>query len=210
MALQQARAIVVDVFRHRAHGARVGAQFDHGDDGVADHIALTGGEQMHGVAGRRAQRHHFRGGGRGIHKPQAGLGGGFSLVEHANHFALVADFLNVAQRLLFDGGEAARDIALGRLRIGKVAGFVAFDHGLITIKHFHEGFAHFRCFAAAGDDVFAAGDFGGFTKAHGHAQRVQLVEGIAHGGVGAAAGGGVGFTALGGDPQIADWAFLAA
>ena len=72
--LQQARDVHVDVLRHGAHGARVGAQLDHRQDRVADDVALPGREEMHRVARRRAQRHHLgRRGGR-IHEPQARAG----------------------------------------------------------------------------------------------------------------------------------------
>src|SRR6185369_11649550 len=42
LALQKTGAIVVEMFRHRARRARVRRQLDDGDDGVADHVALTG------------------------------------------------------------------------------------------------------------------------------------------------------------------------
>src|SRR5688572_11171343 len=51
LPLQQSRAVVVDVFGHRAHGARIGAKLDHRNDRVADDVALPGGEEMHDVAG---------------------------------------------------------------------------------------------------------------------------------------------------------------
>ena len=43
-------------------------------------------------------------------------------------FYLLADLFQIAQRLLFDGGETAGDIALGRLTVGQVRGLVRFDH----------------------------------------------------------------------------------
>src|SRR5712691_4031237 len=53
----------VDVLGHEAHGARIGADLDDGKDGIADDVALAGGEEMHRVAACRAQRHHLRRGG---------------------------------------------------------------------------------------------------------------------------------------------------
>ena len=74
LALQQARGVDVDVLAHQPHGARVGADLDHRQDRVADHVALTGREEVHRVAGRRAQRHHLGRGARRVHEPQARMG----------------------------------------------------------------------------------------------------------------------------------------
>src|SRR3989337_3448782 len=52
---QQAGDVDVDVLRHRAHGARIGAQLDHRQDRVADHVALAGREEVHRVAGGGAE-----------------------------------------------------------------------------------------------------------------------------------------------------------
>ena len=54
-----------------AHGARVGADLDHRQDRVADHVALPGREEVHRVARRRAQRHHLGRRARRVHEPQA-------------------------------------------------------------------------------------------------------------------------------------------
>jgi altronate dehydratase len=64
--------------------------------------------------------------------------GRLGLVDHAVHRAGLADLLDIAQGLLLDGGEAAGDVALGRLRIRQVAGLVALDHFLLAIEHEHE------------------------------------------------------------------------
>src|SRR5436190_732713 len=40
----------VDVFGHETHRARIGADLDDGQDGIADDVALAGGEEMHRVA----------------------------------------------------------------------------------------------------------------------------------------------------------------
>jgi len=50
--------------------------------------------------------------------------GGF---QHVDIAAFAPDLLEIAERLFLDGGEAARDIALGRLRFGKIVGLVRFD-----------------------------------------------------------------------------------
>jgi hypothetical protein len=60
-----------------------------------------------------------------------------------------------------------------------------------------------------GHDLLAAGQLGRLAEAQVVAQRVQLVEGVAHRRVGAAAAGGVALAALGADPQLVDRAHLA-
>ena len=132
----------------------------------------------------------------------------FGLVDHAVHGALLADLLDVAHRLFLDGGQTARDVALGRLRIGQIGRLVALDHGLVAVEHLHEvGSAPCRPCAALGDDFFAAGDLRRFAEHERGAERMQLVECVADGRVGAAARGGVGFAAFGRNPEVADRAF---
>ncbi len=53
-------------------------------------------------------------------------------LQHVDVPALAADLLEIAERLLLDGGEAARDIALGRLRVGEVIGLVGLDHVVLV------------------------------------------------------------------------------
>jgi len=48
---QDARNVHVDVFAHGADGAGVGRQLDHRQDGVADDVALTSGEEVGHKAG---------------------------------------------------------------------------------------------------------------------------------------------------------------
>src|ERR1039458_3324681 len=124
---KDAAHVHVDMLLHSANGARVAADLDDRQDGIADDVALAGGEEVHDEARRGYQRHHFGGGGGGIHVPQTRSGGRFGLVEHAVHHALLSDFLDVAEGLLLDGGEPADNVALGGLRIGKIAGLVAVD-----------------------------------------------------------------------------------
>ena len=142
------------------------------------------------------------------HRP--GAGRRLGLVEHAVDQALAADLLDVAERLFLDGGEAAGDVALGRLRVGQVARLVPVDDLLVAVEHELEFLAHLVVAAARGDQVLAAGELGGLAEHQRHAVRVELVEGVADGGVGAAARGGVGLAALGGDPQVLERALLAA
>src|SRR3970040_1684677 len=95
LALQQPGTVVVNVLGHGANRARIGAELDHGQDRIADDVSLAG--RKGGGAGRR-----------------------LALVQHAGLLAFLADLLDVAERLLLDGGEPAREIALGRLRVRKV------------------------------------------------------------------------------------------
>ena len=43
------------------------------------------------------------------------------------YLQLAADLLEIAERLLLDGGQSAGDVALGRLRFGEVVGLVRLD-----------------------------------------------------------------------------------
>ena len=54
--------------------------------------------------------------------------------------------------------------------------------------------------------MFAAGEFGGFTEHQRAALFIQLVERVTDGRAGGQAGGGVGFAAFAGNPQVGDGA----
>src|SRR5574343_863722 len=108
-ALQQVGRVHVDVLAHQAHRARVRADLDDRHDRVADHVALARGEEVNHVARGGAQRHHLGRGGGAVHEPQARVRGHLGLVDHAVDRALFADLLDVAQRFLLDGGQAAGD-----------------------------------------------------------------------------------------------------
>ena len=92
----------------------------------------------------------------------------------------------------------------------QVARLVAVDDLLVAVEHELELLAHLVGAAARGHQVLAAGELGGLAEDQRHAVRVELVEGVADGRVGAAAGGGVGLAALGRDPQVLQRALLAA
>src|SRR5256884_774377 len=70
LTARDAGHVDVDVLRHEAHGARIGAELDHGQDRIADHGPLPRPEEMHHVAACRTQRHHLRRRGGGIHEPK--------------------------------------------------------------------------------------------------------------------------------------------
>src|SRR5881628_3468199 len=59
LTARDAGHVEVDVLGHEAHRARIGADLDDGQDGIADDVALAGGEEMHHIAACRAQRHHL-------------------------------------------------------------------------------------------------------------------------------------------------------
>ena len=162
----------------------------------------------HGARGGN-QSHHFGGGGGGIHEPQARPPGGFGRDQAAVHHALLPDFLDIAQRLFLNGGQTAENVALGRLGIGKVIGLVGDDEVVVVAPHLHELGGNFRSAAALGHQMLASGYFRGFPEQQGIAVFIQLVEGVAHGGIGRDAGGGVGFAALAGYHQFLDHALLA-
>ena len=195
------------MFGHGTDGARVGGQFDNGHDRVADDVALPGGEEVHHVAGGGHEGDHFGSGGGGVHEPQAGAGRRHSLVQRADDGRLRADLLDVAEGLFFDGGQAAFDVALGRLGVGKVGGLVIVNHLGVTVKERGE-FAADPVIGATGlHQMFAAGEFGGFTEHQRAAFFIQLVERVTDGRAGGQAGGGVGFAAFAGNPQVGDGAF---
>src|SRR6266480_2895833 len=209
LTARDAGHVHIDVFGHEAHRARIGAELDHGQDRIADHVTLPRREKVHRVAACRAQRHHLRRGRGGIHEPQTRAARNLGLVENAVHLALLTDLLDVAERLLLDGGEAAGDIALRRLRIHEVARFVAVDHLLVAIEHEHELVAHLGRPATGGDELLAAGKLGRFSENECHAVFVELVEGVSHAGIRAYSGSGVRLPAFGGYPQIPQRPLLA-
>ena len=56
LAAQNARDIDIDVLAHGAHRARIGRQFDHRQDRVADDVSLARGEEVNHKAGGGAYR----------------------------------------------------------------------------------------------------------------------------------------------------------
>src|SRR6202163_2072734 len=208
-ALQEARGIDVDVLAHRAHRARVGGDLDHRQYRIADDIALAGRKEMDNEARGRAQRGHLRRGRRAVHEPQSRPRGHLGLVDHAVDDALPADFLDVAEGLFLDRGQTSGDIVFGRLRIREVGRLVAVDDLLIAIEDALEVGAHLVVAAACGDDVLAAGELGRLAENERATHRVELVESIAHGRIGAATRRRIRFAALGRDPQLIQRAFVA-
>ena len=154
--------------------------------------------------GGSRQGNHLRRCGRGVHEPEAGAGGGFGLVQAAHDRGLAADLLDVAEGLFLDSGQSALDVALGRLGVGQIACLVVVDDLGVAVEIELEVLAHCVIDATLEHKMLAAGQFRGFAEEQGGALFIQLVVGVADGGVGGDAGGGVGFAALGGDPQFAD------
>ena len=195
------------MFRHGTDGARVGGQFDHGHDRVADDVALPGGEEVHHVTGGGHEGDHFGSGGGGVHEPQAGAGRRHSLVQRADDRRLRTDLLDVAEGLFFNGGQATFDVALGRLGVGKVGGLVIVNHLGVTVEECGEFAADLIVDATGLHQMLAAGKFGGFTEHQRAAFFIQLVERVTDGRAGGQTGGGVGFAAFAGNPQVGDGAF---
>ena len=193
LALEKAGHVHVNVLTHGAHCPGVAGQFDDRQDGVADDVALACGEEMHHIAGCCRKGHHFCCRRRGVHEPQAGAGGAFGLVEAADDRRLAADFLDVAKSLFLDGGQAAFDIALGRLGIAQVIGLVIVDNLGVAVKEVHELVAHFVVDAAGCNKMLATGNFRGLAEERSGTGFPEFVEGVANRGVGGNAGSGTSF-----------------
>src|SRR3546814_446669 len=204
LAAQQAGAVVVDVLAHLARRPRVGGQLDDRLDRVADDVALTGREEMHGEARRRLQGDAFGRGRGGVHEVKAGaLGRRLGRLQDVDILRLLADFFEIAEGLLLDRRKAALDIALGRLALGEVAGLVRLDDLVhVGLPGIEELLADFRRLAAQLADILGAGDLGGLAEATRDAERVELVDQVADRRIRAEAGGSVRFAAFDGDPQV--------
>ena len=114
------------------------------------------------------------------------------------------------QALFFDGGQATGDIALGRLRVGEIAGLVPFDHRLIAVEHGHEVFQTFGERQRAASSNFSPPVISDVSPNNSVVfSGYSLSNAFADGRVGAAAGRGVRFAAFGRDPELADRAFNA-
>ena len=191
---------------HQAHGTRVTGDLDDRHDRVADDVALAGREDVHHIARGGLQRAALGGGRRGVHEVETlaarrRLGG----LQHIDELHLLADLLEVAERLLLDGGEAAGDVALGGLALGEVGGLVRLDDVvLVGLPGLHELLAHLGRRGARRGEMLGAREFGGLAEAAVETVRDQLVVHVADGGAGGEAGGGVALAALGRDPQLAD------
>ena len=61
-ATQNARDIDIDVLVHGAHGARIGSEFDHRQNRVADDVSLACGEEVSHKAGSSHQGYELGGG----------------------------------------------------------------------------------------------------------------------------------------------------
>ena len=211
LAAQDAGAVEVDVLAHLPRRLRIGGQLDHRLDRVADDVALPGREEVHNEAGRGLQGHALRRSGGAVHEVEARpLGRFLGGLQHVDELRLPADLLQVAEGLLLDGGEAAGDVALGRLAVGEVAGLVRLDDLVhVGLPGIEELLAHFRRGRAGRADLLGAGQFRGLAKAGRGAQFIELVDEVAHRRVGREARGRVRLAALGGDPEVVDRAGLA-
>src|SRR6185437_15921313 len=146
-------------------------------DGVADDVALTRGEAVHDVAGRGLQRAALGRRGRSVHEiqPWAAPRGlcGRQYIDEAH---LLADLLEIAERLLLDGGEAAGNVALGRLAVREIGGLVRLDHlALIRSPGPHELLRDLGSGRARSSQVLGAGELRSLAEASVKTRRHQLV-----------------------------------
>ena len=153
LAAEDAGHVDIDVLAHGTQGTRVAGQLDNRLNRVADNVALSRGEEVGNITAGAEKRHGLSGSGRGVHEPETGAGGRFSLVEAADNGSLAANLLNVAKSLFFDGGQAAFDVALGRLGVAKVIGLVILDNLLVTVEESLELLADVIIGAAGGSSV---------------------------------------------------------
>src|SRR5215831_9472336 len=210
LAAQDTGHVDVDVLGHGAHCARVARDLNDGDDWIANDVALAGREGMHDIARRRHQRHALGRRRGSIHVIEARAGcRRLGRLEYLDVAAAAADLLEVAERLLLDGGEPAGDVALGRLAVHEIVDPVGLDDlVLVGLEHLHPLFADVCIDGARFGDVLRPGDLGGLPEDPGDALGDELIVHVAHRGTGGEAGGGVALAALGRHPQIADRALL--
>jgi hypothetical protein len=166
---------------------------------------------VHDIAGGRHQRHAFGGGRRGVHVIEAGaLGRRLGRFEHVDIGAGAADLLEIAQRLLLDGGEAASDVALGRLGLREVILLMRFDDLVhVGLPNLVPLLADLRGRGPRLGKVLAAGDFRGLAEHAVDALWDQLVVHVADRRAGGEAGRGVALAAFRRDPQLGEVALLA-
>ena len=120
----------------------IARQFDHGLNRVANHISLPRGEEMNDCSGSGPKSDRLRGGAGCIHKPQAGAAGRNGRFQAAYKLGPLAKFLHVAQRLLLNRRQAARDVALRRLRFGKIICLLTEDQVSVVLKCSEKLLAH--------------------------------------------------------------------
>src|SRR5260370_10747767 len=162
-------------------GFGIGGEFDDRFDGIADHVGLEGRERGQKERGRGLQSYALRRRRRGIHKIKAGaFRGRLSGFEYIDEFGLAANLLQIAESFFLDGGQAARDIAFGRLGFGEIAGLVALDDFLIGVEGAHELVGDLLAGCAAGAHHLGARQFGSFSEASGCAERIEFVNEIAY------------------------------
>src|SRR5439155_10726219 len=101
-----------------------------------------------------------------------------------------ANFLDVAHGLLFDGSQAATDVALGGLRAHQIHA-LALDEIGVVIENASKILSDLVADATRFDDVLAAGQFAGLAKQKRGATFQDALEAAAHGGPRRQARGGV-------------------
>jgi hypothetical protein len=93
------------------------------------------------------------------------LTGCFGRLQNVDVLRRAADLLQIAQGLFLDGGQAAFDVAFGRLAVREVVGLVGEDDFvLIRLPHLVPALADFFIDRALLADVLCAGDLRSFTE----------------------------------------------
>ena len=120
LTTQNARNIHVHVFAHGADGAWVRGDLDNRDNRVADHVALPGWEGVDYGTTCCHQGHTFGCRRRAVHEVEAiARRWHFGRFQNVDILRRPADFFEVAQSFLFDGGQTTFDVAFGWLAVGQ-------------------------------------------------------------------------------------------
>ena len=172
-----------------------------GCDRIADDVALPSGEHVDHAAPRRHQGDALGGRRGGVHEVQSLARSAPQPASSAPTTGSVPGLDDVAQRLLLDGGQAARDVALGRLGAEQV-GAGALDHRDVVVIERLELAAHFVVDAALGEQVLAAGQLAGLAEDHRAAVVDPSVDQVGGDAARAQPGGGVGLTILRGEQDL--------
>src|SRR3546814_2442919 len=113
------------------------------------------------------------------------IGGFLGRLLHVDELRRLADLLQVAEGLLLDGGEAAGDVALGRLTVGEIAGLVRLDDLVhVGLPGIEELLRNSGLPSPVAEDWLAAGRPELPPEQGGAAEAAELAMKVANGGVG--------------------------
>ena len=206
IAANKAGDIDIKMLGHGPQGPRIGAELDDRQNRVADNIALAGREKMNDKAGGGTRVTCSAAAEEESWNQRPGPVGSTAFSRAPTTGALVPIFWMLPKCFFFDRGQAAFNISFGRLRVGEII-------GLMIVDYFHSDrrktgiLADFFIGAALENQMFAAGQFSGFTKEDGIAFFIEFVVGITNRRVGCNTGCGIRLAAFGGNPEFTDIAF---